>query len=238
MRSLISNLACVTAVFAALFVTHVIAQDELKIKQVDETLVNDVDADPDFNTQGEYTGELGDAKYGAQVIARGDGRFDAVLLVGGLPGDGWDGSERISLSGDTKDKVTTMTGGKWVAKIQNNTLSVKGEVSGDLKPVRRKSPSLGAKPPEEATVLFDGDDVDAWENGKLLDQNLLGVGTRTKKKFRDFSLHLEFRTPFMSKANGQGRGNSGLYLLDQYECQILDSFGLTGENNECGGFYT
>jgi hypothetical protein len=237
MKSLFYTLASAGAVFALLVLAPVMAQE--KKTTVDETLVNDVaSSDPDFNTQGEYTGELGDAKYGAQVIARGDGRFDAVLLVGGLPGDGWAGSERISLSGDTKDKVTTLTGGKWVAKIANNVLSVSGGAKGDLKPIRRKSPSAGTKASDEAIVLFDGDDVDAWENAKILDGNLLGVGIRTKKKFRDFFLHLEFRTPYMPKATGQGRGNSGMYLLDQYECQILDSFGLTGENNECGGFYT
>lgn len=211
---------------------------DVKQLEVNDVLINDVVADPDFNSQGEYTGELGDSKFGAQVIARGEGKFDAVLLAGGLPGDGWDGSNRVSLSGTTKDKVTTLTGGKWVAKLEKNVLSITGAKNGELKQVRRKSPTAGAKPAEGAIVLFDGTNVDAWQDGKIEDGKLLGVGARTKQKFRDFILHIEFRSPYMPKATGQGRGNSGMYLLDQYECQILDSFGLSGENNECGGFYT
>ncbi len=196
------------------------------------------DAGPDFVIQGEYHGPVGDDKYGAQVIARGDAKFDAVLLMGGLPGAGWDGKTSVKLLGSTADGITRLLGDGCEAAIVDGYFSFnKGELKGNLKKAERTSPTIGMAAPAGATVLFAGTSVDAWNPGKLEAEGLMGVGTRTKEKFDSFTLHLEFRTPFMPYATGQARGNSGMYLQDQYECQILDSFGLEGLDNECGGIY-
>src|SRR5262245_10590789 len=61
----------------------------------------------DFAIQGEYAGTInGGGKLAAQVIALGNGAFQAVLLPGGLPGDGWDGKNKILLDGKTEGSVT------------------------------------------------------------------------------------------------------------------------------------
>lgn len=196
------------------------------------------DAGPDFAVQGEYAGNLGDKNIGVQVIAKGDGKFDAVVLIGGLPGAGWDGQGRHVVSGATEGDQTTFKNDSGSAVIKGDTMMVTyGEAKAELKKQNRTSPTIGLKAPAGAKILFDGSNVDAWNPGKMESSGLMGVGTRTKDKFDSFTLHLEFRTPFMPFASGQGRGNSGMYLQDQYECQILDSFGLTGEDNECGGIY-
>jgi len=198
-------------------------------------------AGPDYLVQGEYLGTLkGGRRVGAQVIALGNGTFQAVFLPGGLPRDGWDGQTRIRVDGKTEGSETRFgkPGGGWNGSVMANSLQ--GETDRgerfELKKVVRQSNTLGMKPPAGAVVLFDGTNADAWQNGKVED-GLLRCGTRTKQSFQDFTLHLEFRTPFVPLARGQARGNSGLYLQDRYEIQILDSFGLDGKDNECGGIY-
>lgn len=210
-----------------------------------EAFTDPAKAGPDYQVQGEYVGDIksGDktVKYGVQVIALGDAAFEAVVFTGGLPGDGWQrGDERQKATGKTVDGVTTFKTEKWSVTLADGKIAVTGsggEALGTLGKTERKSPTLGEKPPADAVILFDGSNADQFKGGKIVEDNLLLAGTLSKPVFEDFQLHLEFRTPFMPKARGQGRGNSGVYLQNRYEVQVLDSFGLEGQDNECGGIY-
>lgn len=112
--------------------------------------------------------------------------------------------------------------------------------------------------PDEAIVLFDGTDFSHWAhaNGQPVKWQIVDGAMRdpalreakivpgsgsivTKQEFRDFKLHVEFKTPQLAaNVKGQARGNSGVYLQRRYEIQILDSFGLPPKDNECGSLYT
>jgi Domain of Unknown Function (DUF1080) len=107
--------------------------------------------------------------------------------------------------------------------------------------------SLGAKPPEGALVVFNGRNAEGWVNtdGKTpaawaVTDGLMTVGRgniMTEKRFGDFQLHLEFNVPYMPGARGQARGNSGVFLGGIYELQVLDSYKLKLESNDCGAIY-
>ncbi len=207
--------------------------------------VEEAKKDPDYGIQGEYEGLLGDKddkqKWGLQVIALGDGKFHAVAYAGGLPGAGWDKTEKVEVDGSGKDGVATFKGDKGVATITNGVATItspEGKPLGEMKKVDRQSPTIGKKAPEGAVVLFDGKSGDAFTDPKKFVDGLMSQGITSKQKFQDFSLHLEFLLSYMPAGRGQGRANSGCYMQGRYEVQILDSFGLSGEHNECGGIYT
>jgi hypothetical protein len=198
-------------------------------------------AGSDFATQGEYiTDSAAKGAYGAQVIALGDGNFEVVLLAGGLPGAGWDGKGRTELKakGDGTS-ITIDPAGGFSGSIGDGKLSLKSSDGAaiNLTKTERKSPRAEAKPPEGATVLFDGTNADAFEGGKMDERHLLEQGARTKKKYQDFVLHAEFLLPFKPFGRDQDRGNSGIYIQDRYEVQILDTFGHPSEFNGIGSMY-
>lgn len=200
---------------------------------------------PDYKIQGEYKGsfDIGDGSqtnFGMQIVSLGNDKYKGVAYFGGLPGDGWDGFGRLEAEGEMKDGALTLVANEGSATVEDGQLVIKtadGQELGRLERVERESPTLGMKAPEGAVVLFDGSSADEFEGGKLTEDNLLKAGCTTKKKFKDFSMHLEFLLPYMPAATGQARANSGVYLQDRYELQVLDSFACEGLNNECGGFY-
>ncbi len=200
-----------------------------------ETFTTREEAGPDYAVQGEYSGETS----AAQVIAQGGGKFRIVGWMPGLPGTAEKVERKIEIGAQTVDGKVVFDSDGWTGGISNNTLTGSHEEGGEwtLKRVERESPTLAAKPPEDAVVLFDGSGTDAWDGGEVDAEGNLRAGTKSKQSFGDMTLHIEFRLPFMPDARGQARGNSGVYLQDLYEVQVLDSFGLSGESNECGGIY-
>lgn len=103
--------------------------------------------------------------------------------------------------------------------------------------------------PSDAVVLFDGEDLDAWQSvrggnapWRIEGEHFTvapGSGDiRTKAVFSDLQLHLEWRTPERVESESQGRGNSGVFLMDRYEVQVLDSFNnATYPNGQAASVY-
>lgn len=98
-------------------------------------------------------------------------------------------------------------------------------------------------PPSDAVVLFDGKDFSAWtgaENWKIVDGAMVtGKGdVHTKAGFGDCQLHIEWSSPTPATGTGQGRGNSGVFFMDNYELQVLDSFdNKTYFDGQAGAIY-
>lgn len=105
--------------------------------------------------------------------------------------------------------------------------------------------------PSDAIVLFDGSSTSEWvsaNNGsqpiewKVSDGALTVVpgkgGIKTKREFTDYQLHIEWRSPSVVKGEGQGRGNSGVFMQGLYEVQVLDSYeNQTYPNGQAASLY-
>jgi hypothetical protein len=176
-----------------------------------------------------------------QVVARGKGEFLGVLYEGGLPGAGWNRVFRRELHGTRHgESVELRTGDADPLRVVVRSVSADlytGQQTRQLQRCVRVSPSMGLSPPAGARVYFQDSQPRDLAGAAMFDDGYLRPGARTSNSVRDFQLHLEFRTPFMPEARGQARGNSGVYIQERYEVQILDSFGLPLANNECGALY-
>ncbi len=104
-------------------------------------------------------------------------------------------------------------------------------------------------PPSDAIVLYGGaGDLDKWESakegpakwdaGEILTMKPRTGPIKTKQSFGDMQLHIEWRSPAEVKGDGQGRGNSGVFLMGLYEVQVLDSYeNETYYNGQAGSIY-
>jgi len=103
-------------------------------------------------------------------------------------------------------------------------------------------------PPSDAIVLFDGRDLSnfrgertpepKWKVEDGVMETTPSGGIFSKEEFGDCQLHIEWASPSVVRGDGQGRGNSGVYLMGRYEIQVLDSYdNKTYPNGQCGAFY-
>ena len=109
--------------------------------------------------------------------------------------------------------------------------------------------SQNAPAPSDAEVLFDGKDLSKWQSHQGQDATwkvadgyvetaARGGGIRTRGKWADFQLHVEWAAPFPPKSTGQGRGNSGILINGMYEVQVLDSYqAKTYPDGQAGAIY-
>ncbi len=114
---------------------------------------------------------------------------------------------------------------------------------------QRKSvePGTAGSAPTDAVVLFDGSDLSAWRGRKGDAQWLVKDGAmivngsgfiESRQQFGDCQIHLEWSAPLPAKGEGQGRGNSGVYVMGRYEVQVLDSYASrTYPDGQAGALY-
>jgi hypothetical protein len=207
---------------------------------------------------GEYTGTyFADSK--TQMPAKADvvaeSEHDWRIVIEAVSPERDRQGAHIEVSGDLAGPAVHIAypsgGYEWNGEIRNGHLSVSSEYGQhfELDKVVRKSPNEGLEAPAGATVLLPykkdiKPDLGAWtnQNWEPLDSGAARVrqgSNTTKEKFGDIKrLHVEFWLPLEPGERGQGRANSGVFLTDVYEVQVLDSFGLVETSGDCGSLYS
>ena len=195
----------------------------------------------ELKLQGEYLGGDGASRVGVQVVARGDRMFHALVLQGGLPGDGWDGGrygllESGVLEGDRVEfRSAGDDGATATLDLKGLTLRRAGSELA-LRRVDRKSATLGMRAPKGGVVLFGAgrDGMEAFEARKDIEgmtaptmyEGQMMAGAVTKQRFKDLTLHVEFMTGWEPENIPWRRADAGIYLMSRYEVAVGDSFGF------------
>ena len=190
----------------------------------------------------------------ADVVAEGDGNYRIVIDANS--NDPAQEGAHIEIYGKKSGSEVTISsragGYEWKGEIKDGKLNVRGHygLHFELKKIESKSPRAGAKPPPNAVILLPykagvKPDMSGWTNTQwaALDNGSMQIvpgkgSNKTNQQFSDIKqLHVEFKLPLEPKGRGQGRANSGVYLLDAYEVQVLDSFGIVHTSGDCGVIY-
>jgi hypothetical protein len=142
----------------------------------------------------------------------------------------------------------------FVSSIALLSSAVIAQEPGPFPPPKTEPPIVSAgknnsDPPSDAVVLFNGQDLSHWQSADSSAAKWKVIGgyaevapgtgdIQTRDKFGDVQLHIEWATPPVPKGEGQERGNSGVFLMGQYEIQVLDSYeNRTYYHGQAGSVY-
>jgi hypothetical protein len=151
-------------------------------------------------------------------------------------------TEQAAQKGEVRQYVMTDTG-RWLIHDMNRPAPPV------VTPGTESSQDVAGRAPSDAVVLFDGTDLSAWTDSKGNPTKwVMGDGymecvkgsgyIQSKREFGSCQLHVEFATPAKVKGSGQGRGNSGVFLMGEYEVQVLDSCNnATYPDGQCAALY-
>ncbi len=205
--------------------------------------------------QGTYHADRSQtSKATAKVIAEGPGYYRVVVQAESLaPGEPTAQFEIYGVQqGNKINLFGRANGDMWHGAIDGEKLVADPSYYGislELRKTTRTSPTEGATPPADAVVLLPftpgkAPDTSAWNGGPWIPQDDGSLqcdpdkgSITTRQNFSDLKLHVEFWLPLMAESFFQDRANSGVFLNNLYEIQVLDSFGLVPSMGDCGAIY-